>query len=86
LKKLCHIAADAGQEKLRLGLGEPHAGRSAQNGGSRTATLDTSSGGELSASSGSPMWDVDIRSDNHIHYNKYLSSLEYQSVREAERS
>jgi hypothetical protein len=41
------------------------AGRSAQNGGSCTATLDTSAGGELSAgsmlTSGSPMWDVDAR-------------------------
>jgi hypothetical protein len=25
------------------------------------------------------LWDVDIRSDSHIHYNKYLSSLEYYS-------
>jgi hypothetical protein len=25
------------------------------------------------------LWDVDIRSDNHVHYNKYLSSLEYHS-------
>jgi hypothetical protein len=25
------------------------------------------------------VWDVDIRSDNHVNYNKYLSSLEYHS-------
>jgi hypothetical protein len=25
------------------------------------------------------LWDVDVRSNNHIHYNKYLSSLEYHS-------
>jgi hypothetical protein len=25
------------------------------------------------------LWDVDICSDNHVHYNKYLSSLEYHS-------
>jgi hypothetical protein len=25
------------------------------------------------------MCEVDIRSDNHMHYNKYLSSLEYHS-------
>jgi hypothetical protein len=29
------------------------------------------------------VWDVDIRSDNHVLYNKYLLSLEYhgQSVK-----
>jgi hypothetical protein len=25
------------------------------------------------------LWDVDIRSDNHVHYNKYLSFLEYHN-------
>jgi hypothetical protein len=22
------------------------------------------------------LWDVDIHSDNHVHYNKYLSSVQ----------
>jgi hypothetical protein len=45
------------------------AGRSAQNDGSRMATLDTSDGGELSAASrlsGSQVWDVDARRDDHV--------------------
>jgi hypothetical protein len=25
------------------------------------------------------VWDVDICSDNHVHHNKYLLSLEYHS-------
>jgi hypothetical protein len=25
------------------------------------------------------LWDVHIRSDSHVHYNKYLSFLEYHS-------
>jgi hypothetical protein len=41
------------------------AGRSGQNGGSRTATLDISADGVLSAvfmlRRGSPVWDVDAR-------------------------
>jgi hypothetical protein len=36
------LIADASQEKLRLGMGEPHGWR-------RTATFDISTGGELSA-------------------------------------
>jgi hypothetical protein len=33
------------------------------------------------------LWDVVIRSQNYVHYNKYLSFLEYhKSVREAERA
>jgi hypothetical protein len=44
VEELGLLAADAG-----LGLGDHTAGRSAQNGGSCTATLDTSTDGELSA-------------------------------------
>jgi hypothetical protein len=25
------------------------------------------------------LWDVEVGSDNHVHCNKYLSSLEYHS-------
>jgi hypothetical protein len=49
------------------------AGRSAQNGGSRMATLDTSICGELSAfpiTSGSPMWGVGIHNDSHVTLRK----------------
>jgi hypothetical protein len=42
MKEFSGLAPDTGQGKLRLG-------RSAQNGGSRTATLDTSAGGEMSS-------------------------------------
>jgi hypothetical protein len=64
------------------------AGRSAQNGGSRTATLDTSAGGELSATSmvrrGHQCgMSLLVFVDNH--YNKY-SQLESQTIREARRS
>jgi hypothetical protein len=44
IMKCCPLTADAGQIELRLGLANHTAGRSAQNGGSRTATPDISAG------------------------------------------
>jgi hypothetical protein len=62
MEEFCILAVDAGQEKLRLGLGASHGWPLAQNGGIRTATLDISAGSDLSAVSmlhwGSPMWEL----------------------------
>jgi hypothetical protein len=62
------------------------AGRSAHNGGSRTATLDTSTGCEPSATSmlrRGHQCGMSVFVDNH--YNKY-SQLESQTIRKAGRS
>jgi hypothetical protein len=62
------------------------AGRSAQNGGSRTAPLDTYAGSELSATSmlrRGHQCGMSVFVDNH--YNKY-SQLESQTIREVGRS
>jgi hypothetical protein len=32
------------------------------------------------------VWDVDIRGDNHVNYNKYSLLLESQMIRGAERT
>jgi hypothetical protein len=51
LVKHGRLAADARQEELRLGLGEPHSWSFGPERGSRTATLEAAAGDELSAAS-----------------------------------
>jgi hypothetical protein len=69
--RTCPLAVDAGQEKLLLGLGEPHGWplgpeRREPHGHSRYLRWRWAVC-SLHASSGSPMWDGGIHSDNHVH-------------------
>jgi hypothetical protein len=61
VEELGLLAADAGHKNCIPAWENHTAGRLAQNGGSRMATLDTSAGGVLSVASilllGSPMWE-----------------------------